>query len=49
MIDLKFDIHFKNIKNMRFNNQIFKICGHFNLFNKLQPQDTIKFVTKFCP
>ena len=26
-IDMKFDMCFKNIKNMQFNNLIFKICG----------------------
>ena len=31
---MKFDMHFKNIKNMQFNNQIFKICSHVNLFNE---------------
>ena len=31
---MKFDMCFKNIKNMQFNNLIFKICGHVNLFNE---------------
>ena len=32
LIDTKFDIDFKNIKNMKFNSYIFKICRHVNFY-----------------
>ena len=31
---MKFDMYFKNIKNMQFNGQILKIHSHVNLFSK---------------
>ena len=34
LIGMKFDMCFKNIKNMQFNGYIFKICNHINLFSK---------------
>ena len=48
---MKFDMCFKNIKNMQFNGQIFKICSHVNLFSESCNLGlvTTKFVTKFCP
>ena len=33
---MKFDMCFKNIKNIPFNGYIFKIYSHINLFSKLQ-------------
>ena len=29
--NMKFDMYFKNIKNIKFNNQVFKIYSHANL------------------
>ena len=49
---MKFDMYFKNIENMQFNGQIFKICNNVNLFNEncsIRLQPTTKFVTKLCP
>ena len=34
----KFDIYVKNIKNVQFNCQIFKIYSHVNFFNKMCSQ-----------
>ena len=31
---MKLNMCFKNIKNIQFSGQIFKICSHVNLFNK---------------
>ena len=31
---MKFDMCFKNRKNMQFNGQILKICNHANLFSE---------------
>ena len=31
---MKFDICFNNIKNMQFNDYIYKICSHVNLFSE---------------
>ena len=28
---MKFEMCFKNVKNMQFNGQIFKICNHVNM------------------
>ena len=33
-INAKFDIGVKNVKNMKFNSQIFKICRHVNIFQR---------------
>ena len=48
---MKFDMYFKNIKNMQFNIQIFKICNNVNLLSEsnlklqlsLQPNFSINF------
>ena len=31
---MKFDMRFKNIKNMQFNYYVFKICSYANLFSE---------------
>ena len=42
---MKFDMCFKNIKNMQCKAQIFKIYSHINFFNE---KTITEFVTKFC-
>ena len=32
LIDTKFDIHIKNIKNIQFNGYIYKRCNHVKFF-----------------
>ena len=38
---MKFNICFKNIKNMQFNGQIFKICSHVNFFSQTCSQTLV--------
>ena len=38
---MKFNIFFKNIKNMQFNGQIFKICSHVNFFSQTCSQTSV--------
>ena len=42
MIDAKFDMRIKNINNMLFNGQIFKICDYVNFFSKSYSQTLSK-------
>ena len=51
---MKFDMCFKNIENMQFNGQIFKICSNVNLFSescslRLQLSLWPNFILKFDP
>ena len=44
---MKFDIHGKDIKNLHFDDWIFKICSYVNFFGGVIANAKTKFIAKF--
>ena len=44
---MKFDIHDKDIKNLHFDDWIFKICSHVNFLVGVIANAKTKFIAKF--